>query len=409
MAVGDAGGEQGAVGVARRLLLLGRDRELAQVDGLILGVLEGGGALVVRGEPGIGKSALLIYAARQASDRGMGVVTTGGAQSELNLTFAGLHRLLLPFLGGVSDLPPLQRSALDAAFGRAGAEAPDIFLVGVASLGLIADAAADAPVLLVVDDAQWLDGPSAQVLAFVARRVGLEQVVVLFGVRDEVSGGAEMAGLPEVRLDPLDDDTARSLLRESAGDLPDALSDRIVRDAAGNPLALIELPRAVARAGDMSLIQPLPLTERLEQVFAARLGDLSLDARCYYSRLSTPAPDTSIARLRKCFWPGRSRPAVGMRSLLRGWGRLPESISSFGTRSWFPLSIKRRARTSGDKHITSLHVCSKATPTGASGTRQQRRRHQTNASPPSSKRWRSVRRSAALARWQSSRCSERRS
>jgi len=273
-----AAGEPEVLGATQRLLL-GRDREMARLDGLIEGVRHGGGALVVRGEPGIGKSALLKHSARRASDRGMGVLTTAGAQSELNLAFAGLHRLLLPFLGGVWDLPPLQRSALEAAFGRADAEALDIFLVGVASLGLIADAAADSPVLLVVDDAQWLDGPSAQVLAFVARRLEPEQVVVLFGLRDGVSGGAEMDGLPEIRLDPLDDDTARSLLRETAGDLPVALCDRIVRDALGNPLALIELPRAVARAGEVSLIQPLPLTERLEQVFAARLGDLSLDAR----------------------------------------------------------------------------------------------------------------------------------
>ena len=200
-------------------------------------------------------------------------------QSELNLAFAGLHRLLLPFLGGVSELPPLQRSALDASFGRAATEAPDIFLVGVASLGLIADAAADVPVLLVVDDAQWLDAPSAQVLAFVARRLELEPVVALFGLRDGMSGEADMTGLPEIRLDPLDDETARALLRESAGDLPDARRDRIVHDAAGNPLALTELPRAVALAGDVAVTEPLPLTERLERVFAARLGELNRDAR----------------------------------------------------------------------------------------------------------------------------------
>src|SRR5262249_51524119 len=247
-AVDAVGAEPEAARVARRLLLLGRDRELARLDRLIDGVPRRGDALVIRGEPGIGKSALLAYAAARAADRGMRVVTTTGVQPEVNLAFAGLHRLLLPFFDGMSQLPSLQRSALEAAFGQAGSEAPDIFLVGVASLGLIADAAANDPVLQVVDDVHWLDAPTAQVLAFVARRLELEPVVVLFALRDGMPVEADLAGLPELRVDPLDEDAARALLHESACDLPDGLQTRILREAAGNPLALVQLPPASARA-----------------------------------------------------------------------------------------------------------------------------------------------------------------
>ncbi|HYX76247.1 MAG TPA: ATP-binding protein, partial [Gaiellaceae bacterium] len=152
---------------ARVAELLGRDDELAQLYGLIDGIGRRGGALVVRGEAGIGKSALLAAASELAVRRGVTVVSTTGALSEAQLAFAALHKLLLPLLGGLDRLPDPQRGALETAFGIAEGEAPDLFLIGLATLGLVGERAAETPLLFVVDDAHWLDRPSAEVLQFV--------------------------------------------------------------------------------------------------------------------------------------------------------------------------------------------------------------------------------------------------
>jgi DNA-binding CsgD family transcriptional regulator len=262
-------------------LLYGRDQELARVRDLIDHVSDRGGALVIRGEAGIGKSALLSQAATRAKERGLSVLTATGVQSEARFAFAGLHQLLRPFLGELGRLPGPQRRALEMAFGIVDGEAPDVFLIALAALGVIADAAVKTPLLLVVEDAQWLDRPSCEVLGFIGRRLDMEPVVLLFGVREGVSSPADEVGLPELRLAPLDEAAASALLSSRAGDLPPDSRARVLREAAGNPLALIELPKALAERDDGRTApqNPLPLTARLEEAFAARLSDFPAGTR----------------------------------------------------------------------------------------------------------------------------------
>jgi DNA-binding CsgD family transcriptional regulator len=271
-----------AVGVPASSLF-GRDEELARVRALIEGVSDSGGALVIRGEAGIGKSALISQAAIRAKQRGFSVLTATGVQSETRYAFAGLHQLLHPFLGALDKLPGPQRRALEKAFGTLDVgpgEAPDVFLIALGALGVITDAAVKAPLLLVVEDAQWLDRPSCEVLGFVGRRLDLEPVILLFGVREGVSSPADEAGLPELRLTPLEEVAATALLSSRAGDLPPDLRARVLREAAGNPLALIELPKALAGHDEAAPApNPLPLTARLEAAFAARLSDLPAGTR----------------------------------------------------------------------------------------------------------------------------------
>jgi DNA-binding CsgD family transcriptional regulator/tetratricopeptide (TPR) repeat protein len=259
-------------------LLLGRDRDLAELYALVDGIEDRGGALVVRGEAGIGKSALLAAASERALDRGVTVVPTTGALSEARLAFAGLHQLVLPLLGGLDLLPDPQRQALESAFGIAEGDAPDLFLIGLATLGLVAERAAETPLLLVVDDAHWLDRASSGVLQFVARRIESDPAVLLFGVREGLPSSFADADLPGLRLAGLDQDASNALLDLGAAALPADLRRRILEEAAGNPLALIELPAAAAELGTRAAqTDPLPLTARLEQTFASRLTTLDTD------------------------------------------------------------------------------------------------------------------------------------
>ena len=185
--------------------LLGRDRELQAVDTLVGRVKVGGGALLIRGDPGIGKSALLGHAMKSAEAAGLRVLRAIGVRTEAQLPFAGLHQLLRPVLGGLDELPKPQRLALAAAFGLEAGAADDPFLVALATLTLLTDAAAASPILAIVDDAQWLDRPSQDALAFVARRLGSDPVGMLLAVRDEVSSPFEIAGVDELTLSPLPD------------------------------------------------------------------------------------------------------------------------------------------------------------------------------------------------------------
>ena len=276
--MGAAGADPKAGGLARRSLL-GRDQELERLGGMIDQIGRRGGTLVVRGEAGIGKSALLEAAGERARERGATVVTTTGTQSEARFAFGGLHQLLLPFLDGLDQLPDPQRMALDVAFGVAEGDAPDVFLVGLATLGVVTEREAQTPLLLVVDDAHWLDRSSAEVLAFVARRLEMEPVVLLFAVRDGVPSDLDEAGLPDLVLAGLDDDASRTLLDRNGAGLPDELKGRILAEAAGNPLALIELPAAAVDLDLTRASEPLPLTARLEAAFATRLSALDDDVR----------------------------------------------------------------------------------------------------------------------------------
>ena len=238
-----------------------------------------GGALVVRGEAGIGKSTLLKAVGERAREQGATVVTTTGTQSEARLAFGGLHQLLLPFLDRVDQLPDPQRQALDVAFGVSEGDAPDVFLIGLATLGVVTEREAETPLLLVVEDAHWLDRSSAEVLAFVARRLEMEPVILLFAVRDGVPSDLDGAGLPELALAGLDDDASRTLLEANGPGLSDELKGRILAEAAGNPLALIELPAAAVNLDLIRASEPLPLTARLEATFATRLTALDADVR----------------------------------------------------------------------------------------------------------------------------------
>jgi DNA-binding CsgD family transcriptional regulator len=242
---------------------------------LLDGVSSRGQALVLMGEPGIGKSRLLSICERMARERGMTVLSTTGVQSEAHLPFAGLHQLLRPVRDRASELRDTQRAALDAAFGLTDEAAPEHFRIAMAALDLVSEAAADAPVLLVVDDAQWLDHPTSDVLAFVARRIESDPIVLLAALRDGYPSALADAGLPGLRLAGLDDATAGALLDVAAPALAVASRSRVLREAAGNPLALLELPAmSGVREDEEWLPGGLPLSDRLERAFAARASDL---------------------------------------------------------------------------------------------------------------------------------------
>jgi DNA-binding CsgD family transcriptional regulator len=256
-------------------LLLGRAHEQRLLASLLDEVATRGQALVLRGEPGIGKSRLLAETARKARERGMVVLTATGVQSEAHLPFAGLHQMLRPVRDRAVELPPIQRDALDAAFGLTDEVAPEPYRIAMAALDLVSEVATDAPVLLVIDDAHWLDRPTADVLAFVARRIESDPVLLLAAARDGYPGGLADAGLPEHRLTGLDDVAAAALLDAAAPSVPPTTRGRVLREAAGNPLGLLELPAAVGQPGDeQSLLGGSPLTERLERAFAGRVSDL---------------------------------------------------------------------------------------------------------------------------------------
>jgi hypothetical protein len=262
--------------------IFGRERELARLDELVDGLPERGAALLVRGEAGIGKSTLLAAAGRRAEAAGMRVLRATGVQSEAELPFAGLHQLLMPLLDRVPRLPAPQQTALLTAFGMLEESVPDRFLIGLAVLELLSDAAERAPVLVVAEDAQWLDGSTARALAFVARRVEHEPMGLLVAIRDGEESFFDEAGLPEMVLGGLDGATSGALLEERFPTLACPVHKRLLAQASGNPLALIELPVQLDEdvlVGTLPLPEPLPLTERLERAFAARTAELPPSTR----------------------------------------------------------------------------------------------------------------------------------
>ena len=254
----------------------GRTSEREALDRLLENVRSGQSAvLVVRGEAGVGKTALLRYAARQAS--GFRLAQIAGVESEMELPFAGLHQLCAPMLDQLDALPEPQHRALSVALGLSSGDAPDRFLVGLAVLSLLSEVAVERPLLCLVDDAQWLDGASSQVLGFVARRLLAESVAIVFAVR-ESSDDRELVGLPELSLGGLEEEDARALLATVIpGRLDERVRDRIVEETRGNPLALLELPRGLSAAqlaGGFGLPDVLPLTGRIEESFLRRLDSL---------------------------------------------------------------------------------------------------------------------------------------
>ena len=260
---------------------LNRDRERDVLDRLIAGVRAGQSrVLVLRGEAGIGKSALLGHLS--AAAEGCRIARAAGVESEMELAFAGLHALCSPMLDRLGHLPGPQRDALNTAFGMSAGPPPDRFLVGLAVLSLIADVAEEQPLVCVVDDAQWLDRVSSQTLAFVARRLLAERVGLVFALR-ETGDQHDLEGLPELVVEGLAAADARRLLDATIpGRLDARVRDRILGEAGGNPLALLELPRGrtpIAVAGGFGLPVELPLTSRIEQGFVRQLEPFSADTR----------------------------------------------------------------------------------------------------------------------------------
>lgn len=256
--------------------LFGRDDERAVIDDLIAGARAGhSDAVVVRGEAGLGKTALLDYAAR--SSGGMLVLRAAGVESEAELAFSGLHLLLRPFLDRIADLPAPQASALRGAFGRSDPGRHDRFLVGLAMLSLLSELAGDSPVACLIDDAHWLDAASADALLFTARRLDAEGVMMLLTSRDRPNPFAA-AGLRELSLTPLTADQSGQMLDERASPLAPALRRRVLAEAGGNPLALMELAAALPADAD-ARTGPLPVTQRVQELLAAQIRQLGDQAR----------------------------------------------------------------------------------------------------------------------------------
>src|SRR5215470_6739406 len=286
--------------------LTDRVSECGALDRLIETVRAGESrALVVRGDPGVGKTVLLEYLARRASGSGCRVARVVGVQSEMELAFAGLHQLCTPMLDRLGRIPAPQHDALRTAFGVAAGPPPDRFFVGLAVLSLLSEVAGKRPLICVVDDEQWLDRASLQALGFVARRLAVDPVGLVFAARDP---GAELAGLPELEVTGLGDSDARALLESAlAGPLDARVRDMIVAETRGNPLALLELPRGLSPAelaGGFGLPGAAPLAGRIEDSFRRRLDALPAEARrLLLVAAADPSGDRALV-LRAARWLG---------------------------------------------------------------------------------------------------------
>jgi DNA-binding CsgD family transcriptional regulator/tetratricopeptide (TPR) repeat protein len=283
-----------------------RVSERGVLDRFVAGVRAGEGrALVVRGEPGVGKTALLDYLAGRAS--GCLVARAAGVQSEMELAFAGLHQLCAPMLDRAESLPAPQREALWTAFGLSAGPAPDRFLVGLAVLGLLSETAGERPLLCVIDDQQWLDRASAQALGFAARRLAADPVGLVFAARVP---GQDVAGLPELVVEGLAAGDARELLDSVlTGPLDAGVRDQIIADTNGNPLALLELPRGLTPAqlaGGFGLSSAVPLDGRIEESFARQLETLPAQTqRLVQLAAADPSGDPVLV------WRAAGRLAIG--------------------------------------------------------------------------------------------------
>ncbi len=254
----------------------GRTSERETLDRLLTSVRESrSGVMLIRGEAGVGKTALMAYVAGQAG--GFQVAQIDGVESEMELPFAALHQLCVPMLARLDALPQPQQAALRVAFGVSAGDPPDRFVLALATLNLMADVADERPLLCLVDDAQWLDGASRQVLGFVARRLLAEPVGLVFAIR-EPGDDPDLVGLPEMRLEGLAEDDARALLESSMhGRLDERVRDRIVAETRGNPLALLELPSglgATRLAGGFALPDAADVPGQIEDYYRRRVAEL---------------------------------------------------------------------------------------------------------------------------------------
>jgi DNA-binding CsgD family transcriptional regulator len=288
------------------LTLLDRRDECAMLDGLLDGARGGrSGVLVVRGEPGVGKTALFQYTIESASD--LQVVRTAGVESEMELAFAALHQLCAPMLPRLDGLPGPQRAALAVTFGLSDGPSPDRFLVGLATLSLLSEAAEERPLVCVVDDAHWLDEASALALAFAARRLLAESVVMIFAAREP---SEELRGLPELVVKGLPEGDARELLRSAIpGRLDERVREQIVAETRGNPLALLELTRGLSPAqlaGGFALPGAPSLEGWIEERFLQRLQGLPEDSqRLLLVAAADPTGDPAL------LWRAGARLGIG--------------------------------------------------------------------------------------------------
>ena len=260
--------------------LLGRDAELAQIESVVADVARRGGTVRIAGDPGVGKSALLLAGTELAIARGYTALSVRATEAEGHLAFAALYQLLRPVLGRIDELPAGHRAALMSAFGLAepGVVSANRFFIALAALELLADAAADAPVLVGVDDLSWLDDASREAIEFISRRINDEQIVMLTTCRLNQPPESTFGSLL-LWLEALDTETSRELLRHQAPHLSAADEARVLEAAAGNPLALLELAKVAGRAGESSFLASIPLPERLERSFAAGLDNLDPPVR----------------------------------------------------------------------------------------------------------------------------------
>src|SRR5690348_7451761 len=358
--------------------LLDRRGERAAMDRVVDQARAGSSAvLVVRGEPGIGKTALLDYAAGRAL--GFRVVRAWGVESEMELAFAGLHQLCVPMLGRLEQLPRPQRDALAVAFGMREGQAPDRFLVSLAVLSLLAATAEDQPLACLVDDAQWLDRASVQCLAFAARRLLAEPIALIFAVR-EPGDDHELAGLPGLAVTGLGDADARTLLASAVGGRLDArVADLIVAETRGNPLALLELPRGLAPAelaGGFGLPGAAPLTGRIEDSFACQLDALPDQTR---RLLLLAAADPSGDR--PLVWRAARRMGISAQA---GAPAVEAGLVEFGTRVRFrhPLARSAAYRSASFSDRQQIHTAlAEATDPIADPDRRAWHRAQAAAGP----------------------------
>jgi DNA-binding CsgD family transcriptional regulator len=257
--------------------LFGRDAELAQLDKALAEAAEHGGALFVTGAAGIGKTSLLNIAATDARSRGHKVLAITGLESEADLPYAGLHQLLQPVLPSAGALPGPQKNALLTALGMRAGAPPDVFLVGLATLSLMSEVADERPLVVVADDYQWLDGATSSVLNFVARRLESTHILLIAGLGESFVTAIRSPQLPEIHVEPLSDTASEDLLASVAPELDLQTRHLILDEALGNPLALLELPRAFRLQGTdgrEGALRSIPLTDRLERTFSAQAGQL---------------------------------------------------------------------------------------------------------------------------------------
>jgi DNA-binding CsgD family transcriptional regulator len=315
--------------------LTGRLSECRVLDRFVAGVRAGEGrALVLRGEPGVGKTALLDYLAGRAA--GCLVARAAGVQSEMELAFAGLHQLCAPMLDHAESLPDPQREALRTAFGLSAGPAPDRFLVGLAVIGLLSETARERPLVCVVDDQQWLDRASAQALGFAARRLAADPVGLAFAARVP---GQDVAGLPELVVEGLAEDDARELLASVlTGPLDARVRDRIIAETRGNPLALLELPRGLTPAqltGGFGVSSAIPLDGQIEESFGRQLETLPAQTRRLLQLVAAdPSGDPVLV------WRAAGRLAIGAGA---AGPAVDAGLAEFGARVRFRHPLVRSA------------------------------------------------------------------